>query len=62
MVQVKTLASFSSDELDETINHWLGRNTQYTILSVNPFYRQDKMFNHCATIVYEVDIPNAKKH
>jgi hypothetical protein len=62
MVQVKTLASVSPDELDEAINRWIGRNTQYTILSVNPFYRQDKTFDHCATIVYEVNIPNAKKH
>lgn len=62
MVQIKTIATASASELDTEVNKWIGRNRQYTILSINTFYRGDKVFNHCATIVYEVNVPDAKKH
>ncbi len=62
MVQVKTVVGATTTELDKNINEWIGRNRQYTILNVNPFYREDKAFNHGAMIVYEVKIPDAKKY
>ena len=55
-------AGFDFENFDTEVNKWIGRNRQYTILSINTFYRGDKVFNHCATIVYEVNVPDAKKH
>ena len=56
MRQVRILSCSSAGELEKDINGWLknSNNSDKVVIDIQFQYRPDKVFNHCAMIVYEV--------